>query len=234
MATKLYFRDIANDQSGSYPATEKSSSWNENYTCGGYGDGIKKMNTTIGSSMTSKACSTANTTTVQRTMSRVFTSPPIDGNQTIGGGNAVYNIAIRESNTNVNWVLLLIHVFVWRPSTNSLVGVVCEHSATITEPSANTDTAYHITGITTSAVNANDGDVIIAEIWFEQQQGMSTSYTATFYFDGTTENTSGGTTGVTITNHASFLELAETLSFQGGPTYNKKGQFLQFFNKPNP
>lgn len=227
MATKLYLHATTNDQSGTYPTGVRNGSPSNPYTLGTAAT-LKKMNTTIGASQTSvTGASAANSINQQSAFCGWWTSPPLNGAQTVGGGgNMTLNFACAESNTNMNLLSgggnldeVRVYVYVWRPSTNSAVGDVVtagDKNTGLSEPaSAGTETSENTsTALTTSAVNAQDGDVIVVELYMLHIQGMATSYNATFYFDGTTETTSSGTT---VSNHASFIQLAETLSFQGGP-----------------
>ena len=64
--------------------------------------------------------------------------------------------------------------------------------------------------------SVQDGDVICCEVWFEITQGGATAYTDTFYFDGTTVNSTGGQI---VSDHASYLETPQDLTFVGGRLY---------------
>ena len=55
------------------------------------------------------------------------------------------------------------------------------------------------------------GDVIICEVWFTTTQGNATARANIFYYDGTTETLA---TGTTVSNHASFINTPETITFQ--------------------
>ena len=59
-----------------------------------------------------------------------------------------------------------------------------------------------------------DGDVLCFEVWFEITQAGANAYVDTFYYDGTTVTTADNTT---VSNHASFIETPQTLTF-GAPS----------------
>jgi hypothetical protein len=216
MATKLYFRDTANSGSGTFPSGEQAS-LTSSYA-GSKNGTLRTLSTTIGTTQTSSTGTTvAQTITAQTPFMAYFCSPPIDANVTISGTFGI-NIAVAESNTNVNLTSFHPHIYVWRPSTNALVGTLYPTTTELffTEPAASTETVANFTNIiNVTSVSALVGDVIICEIWFKHVQGMATSYTTTFYYDGTTENTTSGTT---VSNHASFVEFSTNITFTG-PTY---------------
>lgn len=83
------------------------------------------------------------------------------------------------------------------------------------EGTANTEVSHNVTGNGVTVSSVQDGDVICCEIWFANGQ-LSQPNTDTFYFDGTTATTTDNTT---VSNHASFVETTQTLTFAaaGGP-----------------
>lgn len=214
MATKLYFHDAANDLEGTFPTGEQSAqvaeaTWTDANT-------LRKMNGAIGAAQVSTALAISRDTANREEFIRFFCSLPLSGAQTVGGGTATLNVADSQSNANGNFWIDSIDVYVWRPSTGAVVGTVRDAvDLGGTEPTANNSEQVTTFTFTTSAVSAADGDVIICEIWADFTQGMSATYTLTFYYDGTTENT---TENAVVSNHASFLDLAETLTFRGKTT----------------
>lgn len=211
MPTKLYLHDAANDQAGTYPSAEQSAStadvtWSGAIT-------LRKMNTTIGTAQAIGSGSTLGQTAAQKHFLRFFTSRPLAGMQTVGGGTARLNVADEETNTNADFWVDGVHVYVWRPSTGTKVGTLIDTTdgAGGVEPSAANSKQVTRFTFATTAVAAAHGDVVICEIWATFSQAMALSYTVSAYYDGTTEN---DTENAVITSHASLLELAETLSFQ--------------------
>jgi len=222
MATKLYLHDATNDQSGTYPSGEQSNypsyGGGQSYSMSGAST-IRKMNSTIGTGQVSPTFTTLNNQTAQEVFLRMWTSLPLNGSQTVGGGNFTLNFAHAESNTNVNLFKYGVNIYVWRPSTGAKIGtvkaVLGAFSIVGTEPSsAGSERVWHVSGTSSSAISAQDGDVIIFELYVDFSQGMSTSYTGNFYYDGTTENT---TANASVSNHASYIEFAENLVFQSPP-----------------
>lgn len=219
MATKLYLHNITNDLTGTFPSGEQSNypsyGGGQSYSMSGAST-LQKMNATIGSGQASPTFTTLNNQTLQEVFLRMWTSLPLDGNQTVGGGNFILNFAHAESNMNVNLFKYGVNIYIWRPSTGTKIGtvkaVLGAFSIVGTEPgAASSERVWHVSGITSSAVSALDGDVIIFELYVDFAQGMSTSYTGTLYYDGTTQNT---TDNASVSNHASYIEFAETLVFK--------------------
>ena len=225
MATRLYFHDAANTQPGTYPSGRQGSTGFAAGVTNISGSGtLKKMNTTIGGGQVSQGFNSVANQNIQRFFMRFWVSPPLNGNQTVGGGNYILNYAHAESNTNMNIFSAGTYIYVWRPSTGSIVGEVkstlVANTIAGTEPgAASSERVWHQSGISSSAVSAQDGDVIIVELYWSFAQGMSTSYTGTIYYDGTTQNT---TADAVVSNHASFIEFAENLLFQSPPTNNRR------------
>jgi hypothetical protein len=227
MATRLYFRDTANSGSGTFPSAYNTSPSDGQI---GWQDpsatfSLRSMTTTAGSSHTSTSIATSAVTSTVRSAMGIFISPPLNGAQTVGGGSIILNAAETESNTNSNFWINNTEIYVWRPSTGAKVGTVRAKSATGfggTEPtSASSIQVSHITGI-----SAADGDVIVVIVGSIYTQGMATSYTDNFYFGGSTVTTTENTV---VTNHASFIEFTENLSFQTVTPPADTQSFFQFF-----
>lgn len=215
MATRLYFHPAANANVGTFPTTEQSAATAQATATGA--NTLRTMNTTISTTpQSSLAVTTSPVTTAQNNFMGFFCSKPLKGNQTVGGGTMILNGAENESNAAANWWINSLNIYVWRPSTGTRVGVVRDAAGTSLgglEPNAtNNIQVSHITGITSTAVSALDGDVVICEVWVRATQGATMSYTGTFYYDGTTVNT---TENAVVTSHASFIELTENLTFKG-------------------
>lgn len=180
---------------------------------------LRTLSTTAGTTQRRATfLSLASTTANQTVLLGMFASNPLNGAQTVGGGTMILNAADGESNLNLNFWVNALNVYVWRPSTGTVVGYVRDATNVSlggTEPTvASTTNAYvtNITNITSTAVAAQDGDVVVAEVWGRFTNGMATSYNGYFYYDGSTVTTAENTL---VTNHASFIELTENLTFRG-------------------
>lgn len=217
MPTRLFFHDAPNSQSGSFPSTELSATDNTVGAVSPVGSNtLRTMNNVIGVAQTSLVASAASTISAQSIFFARFCSLPLQGNQTVGGGTMTLNTADREANANANFWINALNVFVWRPSTGTLVGIVRD-AANVSlgglESSATANTVTHIPGITSSAVSAQNGDVIICEVWSRFTQATAAVRAVTFFYDGTTVNT---TENAIVTSHASFIEFTENISFKTG------------------
>lgn len=216
MATRLYFHNAANSLPGTFPAGEQSAAAVTGTSTATGANTLRTMNPAIGSTQASLAVTTAASTVAQNNFMGFFCSRPLQGNQTVGGGTMILNGAENESNASANWWINSLNIYVWRPSTGARVGVVRDAAGTSLgglEPTATgNNQVSHITGITSTAIAALSGDVIICEIWIRATQGAAMSYTGTFFYDGATVNT---TENAVVTSHASFIELNENLIFEG-------------------
>lgn len=215
MATRLYFHNASNALPGTFPTAEQSAATAQATATGA--NTLRTMNTALGTAQASLAVTTQAATTAQNNFMGFFCSRPLQGNQTVGGGTMILNGAENESNASANWWINSLNIYVWRPSTGVRIGTVRDAAGTSLgglEPTATANNQVsHITGITSTAVSALDGDVVICEIWIRATQGAAMSYTGTFFYDGTTVNT---TENAVVTSHASFIELTENLAFKSG------------------
>lgn len=215
MPRKLYFHDAANSQSGTFPTTKQST---RSFTNGVNATGaltLRTMNPTIGTAMKSLQVGTVAVTAFRSDFMGYFCSPPLAGAQTVGGGNFAFNAAERESGLGANFWINSPTVYVWRPSTGDVVGFIKDGAASYggAEPTAAFSTQVtNIPSITSNAVSAADGDVVIVEVYSYHNQQSTNPFTCMFYYDGTTENT---TENAVVSNHASYIELAEDLVFEG-------------------
>ena len=212
----MYFHAAASTVSGTLPSTEQSVLTS---TTNGDAQSVNRsMNTTIGTGQTSILIVSDNTTSNQNFYFTKFVSPPL--NQTnVTAQTWTYNFAAEEELSSNQFPVsgssdeLYINIYVWRPSTGAKVGTIFDEptdSGVVNEPPTNTEEAFQTPVDGAAVASAAVGDVIIAEIWFEVSQTSSTSGDNIFYFDGTTVTTSLDTT---VSNHASFLETPQNLTF---------------------
>lgn len=222
MATKLYFHDISNALAGTFPsvsqsATSASRVWDTT---------LRVMDKNTGSLQVGPTATSLANTTAQHHFIRWFCSPLLSGSNTVGGGTWTFNCAQQESNTNSNFVINGVDVYIWRPSTGALVNQVKDWAGASlggVKPTAASSEQVNTFSFTTTARAALNGDVIICEVWAAFTQSMGTAYTETFFYDGTTEN---ATQGTVVTSQASFLNISENLNFQTAQafTYPIAGQ----------
>lgn len=230
MATKLYFHNASNPLSGTFPTNETSAvapDW-----VASTATTLKTMSGSIGAAQVSKAGTSPANVNPQDSFLGFFCSDTLNVDQTVGGGSITLNAAEAESNAVANFWINSLNVYVWRPSNGTKVGTVVDATGSSlggTEPtSASSEQVTHITGITSSAVAGLAGDVIICEVWGRQSTTQTVARTCTFYYDGTTENT---TENAVVSNHASYIELAETLTFgtpAGGAAFPFQRPYANF------
>lgn len=221
MATKFYLHRGATTVTGTLPAAGSSVASTVPVQIASGGDTNRAMDTTISAvSQTSIALTTLANQTAQPALLLRCISDQIAA-QTIAAQTLSIGVAISESNSNSNFRLQGC-VAVWRPSDGSLVGRLCEPlvspfflsgAAIATTSEAWTSGSSR----TTTAVTCSNGDVLVVELWRDSTaQGMSTSYTNTVFYDGTTEGSA--------TNAAIFVSFPNTITFAGsGTTYTKSG-----------
>jgi len=88
-----------------------------------------------------------------------------------------------ESNNNANAFLAAV-LYVWRPSSSSIVGTIYDNNAQLgTEWT--TAGGYITSTFSGSSVTAQDGDVLVLETWYTAIQGKAASYTVAMWYDET-------------------------------------------------
>lgn len=222
-STRLYFHAATSSVSGTLPSTEQSTlTAADNFEANQATNRV--MDTTIGTAQTSLAnASLAQTSATDYYIAR-WVSPLI--NQTSLQANTwTYNFAAQESNTQANFPVsgstnCYVNCYVWKPSNGTKYGTILDGNTGtgFTEPSLSAEKVLtgSFTGSAVSSLTANDA-VIVFEAWARVTQGSATSYTQTYFFDGTTVTLTSGTT---VSNHASFIETPEIITFGGGAPNN--------------
>lgn len=171
-----------------------------------------------GLTQTSLAYATDDVVTNQRQPLLAWVSPPLAA-QTIAQQVITLRGATSASNTSsvfsISWVLA-----VWRPGTGALVGRVYDGvSLGVASATAGTSQAVVTVATTsgnTTAVTAQDGDVLVLEIWRSAAvQSMAASYTNTVQYDGQNEaSTSNNASHIEFTNNVT-LAAPTTIALRG-------------------
>lgn len=215
MTTRLYFHVIGNGLAN-LPGTEQSSLTSNKDAESQIAN--HHMDTTIGVGQNSIVLSSIASTSLQRYFFTRFVSNPLSGISSISAQTWTYNFASIGSSVSSNFPCsstnqpVRVMAYVWRPSTQSKVGDIVDgnSASTVSEPAAASERSQQTTFTGSSVASVADGDVICFEIWFEITQAAATAYTDTFFYDGTTVTAN---TGTVVTNHASFIETPQDLTF---------------------
>jgi hypothetical protein len=96
MATRLYFHNATSTNVGTFPTTEQSTA-TANVTATG-AITMRVMDTNIGTAQTSINITTSASTAARSNFMRTFVTPPLVGDQVVGGGTMILNTADQESN----------------------------------------------------------------------------------------------------------------------------------------
>jgi len=215
--TKLYFHDTSSSVSGTLPSTEQSSlTVNVNVDAQTVN---RTMNETIGTSQTSKVININDGSTAAVYYVTRFISEPLEA-QTLDTGTWLYSFAAAESATSVNYPSSTIPIccYVWRPSGGgSIVGYVLNGNSITGGGFAEVNTTNaerSMTGtFSGSSVTVQQGDVLCFEVIFNIDPTSGTGRTATYYYDGTTENL---TTNTAVSNHAALILIPQIINFFTG------------------
>lgn len=139
---------------------------------------------------------------------RRFVSAPLAATTfAAADGNWTGTWARSESNTNHSGSFSL-YVTLWRPSTGARVGTVraLVSGGVLLATGELTD---NISGAWNGTQAILDGDILVFEVAESFTQSMSTAYTSSFYYDGTTE--------ASTTSCASFVTPPAALTLYAPP-----------------
>jgi hypothetical protein len=217
VATRWFLRDITNSLSGTFPTGEQGAgtptkSWAGSGT-------LKTLSTTKGTTQTFKTDTVASAS-AQRHFIGFWCSPPLAA-QTISANTWTTFCADSEGNLSANYFANLVNVYVWRPGTGAKVGTIIDGSNGAsqggTEPTSASSEQVTTWTFSGSAVVCQAGDVIIVERWAVFTPSMSSTYTLTFFFDGTTET---GAENVVVASVASYIETPQNITLNSA-NYNE-------------
>jgi hypothetical protein len=216
--TKLYFHNTTSPIAN-LPTTEQSALTADNNSDAQTVN--RTMSPTIGSSQTSKVCATKASTSSQVVYFTKFVSNVL-GVTSITSQTWNYAFAVAEDNVNANFPCsgdgktVSVSVYVWNATNGTKVGDVLngDSNADYNEPNSTaTETTLFGTfhGAAVNSIPA--GSVLVYEAIFQITQNNSTARSLTYYYDGNTET---NTNGDTVSNHASYIETPQALTFAGG------------------
>jgi hypothetical protein len=104
---------------------------------------------------------------------------------------------------------------VWSPGTGALVGNIADWVGLAQRVNLNSTTEIDATLTNSSFVSsrtASDGDVLVLEVWRDNiAQSMSTAYSNTIFYDGTTEGSA--------TTNAAYLLFANDVAMSGAAAH---------------
>ena len=184
----------------------------------------RSMNTTIGTSQQALTYTTTATRSDDFGYCTKFISEPLDLTS-VSANTWTYNFAALCNNVTVVTFYpvytansrTVVTCYVWRPSTGAKVANIYDGNTSNTyndngDLNQTNERSQHGT-FTGSAVTCQVGDVIVLEMWVILSTGSSSSANVQVFYDGTTVTSNSGTA---VTNHASYLETPQTLTFQAG------------------
>jgi hypothetical protein len=219
VTTKLYLHLASQTSTGTLPQTCQLGSYAGHimHTGSDAATTNRAMDTTIGTTQSSITTTSIADVLAHEYYFAKWVSPPL--NQTNVAANTwTFNLAVSSSSGSAHFGIgIRINNYVWRPSTNALVGWIIKDSPSPTGFAnvtvVNQEQAENGTATGGASVNCAVGDVIVFELWITVTQSATTSFTDKIFFDGTTEN---HTTNAVVSNYAAFLSTPENLVFQGG------------------
>lgn len=204
--SKFYLHDAATSDTGTLPGATTVSAATPTQTATGASTN-RSMDGAVGSGQTSQAVSTTATKSTQSSWYRRFLSAPIAAQTFAAGVITNYEVGYSQSNTNSAINAGNLCLAVWRPLTGAIVGRIVDNIPTTAGgDTASTTQQANGLGLLSAEVTAQDGDILVAEIWTANAQSMATSYTNTVFYDGTTE--------ASTTNEAAFILFPSPVTMQ--------------------
>jgi len=208
MATKWYLRSSA---AAAGPTGELSTDTDSFSTVPTSKNTPLDMTVAKGAAQTSVAGVYNSGATPLYSMMRMFVSPALAA-QTLTGGAANYTFAMAgtESNTNMN-LYPRYFMYVWRSGSGNVKTIVAPVSEATELPVAETGRVQTATGAAGDfSIELNDR--IVLEWWWDIQNTKTTNYTATGYFEGTTDPVDATETS----DAASYVSIPQTLTYPAG------------------
>lgn len=130
------------------------------------------------------------------------------GTQTIAAGTWRIAGAVLESDLNSN-AFFALSIYVWRPSTSSVVGYIYDAATELGAEWPLTTAASRLASVSGNSVSALNGDTLIVEFWATNAQAAATSYTNRVFFDASSANADFSADGQADLN--SWIEAPDTL-----------------------
>lgn len=197
MATRLHFRSMTTGTAGkalTFPTTGDKSTALPVGTDGGDFNQSQDMTKDNAAAAVGLTYSTLAQTAQQSAMIARFSSSKLRA-QTISANTWTVAFTGSVSNANAN-AFLAVSLYVYRPSTNAVVGFIRDSATTLGTAFAGTLQTVTFAG---SAVTAAAEDFLVLEAWNVATQAAGKSYTVTF-------NTS-------VTATPRYVETPQDLSF---------------------
>jgi hypothetical protein len=212
MTQKFYLRDLT---AADPPSAGEKSTAHPKFTIGANNatgtQETRALDASIGASNFSHDKSSDATVSTRSNYMGRFTSAALAA-QTFGSGTWTLAIELSEANVNAD-SFLACSVYVWRPSSSSVVGFIYDNTADLgTEwGSSRTGKVQTFTG---ADITCLENDVLVVEVWRQTDatgQAMATAYTQSIFFNGGTDVTVGSTAA-----GGSYLQAPADVAMAGG------------------
>lgn len=199
--TRYYFR---NTNASVGPSAKASTDTDDFSSVPSDKNTAKEMTETKGSSETSQVG--AYTTSVEsKTLYRIWVGPPLAAQTLIGGQTIELSMGTHQSadfmNLHMRWF-----VYVWRSGSGNVKTVVVPTSNATECDNVKEGDVVSATG-ESGDFSVVSNDRLVVEGWWDIQNTKGNSYTATGYYDGTTQPEQG----VAITSSAGNVFIPQTL-----------------------
>lgn len=178
------------------------------------------MDTTIGTSQTGRSLTSGATTSAQVLYLTRFCSSPLAA-QTISADTWTWTFAYSQSSSSARFPcsnsasqIINVTFYAWRPSTGAKVGNIRDGGSNGTYSGSSLTSERSATGtFAGSAITVAAGDILCFETILSVTQGSATAFTDEYFYDGSVETNSNGTS---TSNQASYVSNTITTIAFGG------------------
>lgn len=197
MATRFYFNSIT----AAYPPTtgDKAASLPVGTDVGDFNQSLSMFTKDGASAVTYNV--TTNAITTQQSFMMARHATPVLYAQTISANTWTIAFKMNESNAAANAFLCPV-VYVWRPSSGTVVGTIRDSATTVGLEANNAVQTVTFSG---SAVTCATGDVLVTEAWCIATQGSGKNYTVSWF-----SSASGAQVYLETPQNLSLYELKQT------------------------
>lgn len=202
--SKLYLRDAAPEFSPG--ETELSTALPVGLPAD-LGGSVKSLSPYKGAAVASVAGLSLASTSHQDNFFTSFSSPPLAAGE-YGGGTWNYQISCSEASAVAN-SFFAFSIYVFRPSTASIVGFIYDSDTALGTEWALTQ-EWRTGSFTGAGVTAQNGDILVVEVWRHATQDKGSAVTQTIYYDGTIDSTAT----ISEPDAASWVQAPQEIGFK--------------------
>lgn len=217
-ATRFYLHAATSTDTGTLPGATANDGTPDVTAAGASTN--RAMTTTIGTAQTSIAVTTKAQTAQQSNWFGRWLSPPLQGQSYSAQLTLNCGASVSNASSPLEFAPSL---YLWRPSTGQKIGAtLVTGRAALGYGTTTSLTEVNYPGAASGIFyfDAQDGDILVLEVWGVVTQTMATAYTNTFFYDGTTVGSA--------TSNAANILLTSPITLQPSGTIARRDFSARF------